>query len=82
MKPVTTMKIEGDVLKFEVAQSVAVDTDKDGEAALKGSVALQLEADGSEVLAELMKSSTLAQKAKDLLSKMGLIKIDAPQSAE
>lgn len=82
MKPVTTMKMDGDVLKFEVAQSVVVDTDKDGEAALKGSVALQLEADGSEVLAELMKSSALAQKAKALLIKLGLVKDEAPQAAE
>ena len=86
MKPVTTMKMEGDKLKFEVSQSVAVDTDKDGEAALKGAVALQLEVDGGEALAELMKSSAIAQKAKALLIKLGLVKEDVvdvtPQVAE
>lgn len=82
MKPQTTMKMEGDILKFEVAQSVAIDTDKDDEAAIKGSVALQIEANGSEVLAELMKSSALALKAKEMLMKIGIIKENAPQVAE
>lgn len=80
MKAQTTMKMEGDVLKFEVAQSVIVDTDKDGEAAIKGSVALQIEADGSEVLAELFKSSAMATKAKDMLIKLGLIKEQAQET--
>lgn len=68
------MKLEGDKLKLQLAQSVAVDTDKDGEAAIKGSITAELEVDGSEVLSELMKSSTLAQKAKEMLQKIGLVK--------
>jgi hypothetical protein len=72
MKP--EMKLEGDVLKIKAAHSVQVDTDKDGEAAIKASVSLEIEADGSEVLAELLKSSSLAAKAKGLLEKLGLIK--------
>lgn len=65
MKP--QMKIEGDVLKIEIAQSVEVDTDKDGQAAVKGSLSLALEVDGSEVLMELLKSAKLADKAKAIL---------------
>ncbi len=74
MKP--EMKIEGDVLKFTVAQSIVVDTDKDGQASLRGSVGVNIEIDGSEVLAELLKSSSLAQKAKGLLEQLGLVKAE------
>ena len=61
------MKLEGDVLKINVNKSVVVDTDKDGVHAVKASVALEIEADGSEVMKELFKSSTLVEKAKEML---------------
>lgn len=70
MKP--TLKVEGDKL-IATAQLVAgVDTDKDGVHALSVNASVEIVADGSEVLEELLKSSELAQKAKELLGKLGL----------
>ena len=74
MKP--EMKLEGDKLLMKVAESKVVDTDGDGQAAAKVSLALEVEVDGSEVLQELMKSSTLAQKAHEMLVKMGVAKAE------
>lgn len=74
MKP--EMKLEGDKLVMKVVESKVVDTDGDGEAAAKVSLDLSFEIDGSEVLAELMKSSTLAQKAHELLVKLGVAKAE------
>jgi hypothetical protein len=71
MKP--EFKVEGDVLKIKAAESIGVDADSDGIMSVKGSIALELEADGSEVLEELFKSSSLLEKAKELIkSKLGV----------
>lgn len=74
MKP--EIKLEGDKLLMKVAESKVVDTDGDGQAAAKVSLALELEIDGTEVLAELMKSSALAQKAHEMLVKLGIAKAE------
>ena len=72
MKP--EFKVEGDKLQISVSEQKEFDTDGDGEAALKASLQLNLEADGSEVMDELFKSSSLVQKAMDKLKEMGVIK--------
>lgn len=68
----TDYKIEGDKLKVSFSKGFDVDTDNDGEASAKAAFSADLELDGSEILEELMKSSTLAQKAKELLDKAGI----------
>jgi hypothetical protein len=68
----TEYKVEGDVLKLSINESKDFDTDGDGEISIKAAIVASVEVDGSEVLAELLKSSTLAQKAQELLGKMGL----------
>lgn len=68
----TDYKVEGDKLKISISESKDIDTDGDGETSIKASLAFELEADGSEILEELLKSSTLAQKAKELLGKAGI----------
>jgi hypothetical protein len=65
MKP--EFKVEGDKLSIKIAHASGVDQDQDGVMSLRASVALEVEADGSECLEELLKSSSLAQKAKELL---------------
>lgn len=64
------MKVEGDVLKVSVSEGV--DVDKDGVQSIKASI--QLELDGSEIIDELLKSSSLAEKAKAVLVKLGIVK--------
>jgi hypothetical protein len=68
----TEYKVEGDVLKLSINESKDFDTDGDGEISIKAAIVASVEVDGSEVLAELLKSSTLAQKAQELIGKMGL----------
>lgn len=68
----TEYKVESDKLIFSIFEEKSVDTDADGEASIKFKGGFEVEADGSEVLEELLKSSTLAQKAKDLLGKAGI----------
>ena len=68
----TEYKVEGDVLKLSINENKDFDTDGDGEASIKAQVSAQVEIDGSEVLAELLKSSTLAKKAQELLDKSGI----------
>lgn len=70
MKP--EFKVEGDKLKISVSEQKAFDTDGDGEAALKASLHLELEADGSEVVDELLKSNTMLEKIKAKLANMGI----------
>ena len=64
------MKMEGDVLKVSVSEGI--DSDKDGVQSIKA--AIQLELDGSEIIDELLKSSSLAEKAKGILVKLGIVK--------
>jgi len=68
----TEYKVEGDKLIFSISEEKSIDTDADGESSIKFKGGFEVEADGSEVLEELLKSSTLAQKAKDLLGKAGI----------
>lgn len=70
MKP--EMKLEGKVLKLKVAESVSYDSDKDGIAAAKASVNLEIELDGLEIADELLKSSEIAQKIAAKLKDLGL----------
>lgn len=67
----------GDNLSVKVEQVAQVDTDKDGIAAIKAKGSIELELDGSELLNELLKSGKLAEKAKEILEKLGLIKPEA-----
>lgn len=69
MKP--EMKIEGDKLVLKVEKAIVVDTDGDKEHSIKAAISVDLEVDGSEVLSELFKSSSLVEKAKDLIAKIG-----------
>lgn len=65
MKP--EFKVEGDVLKITAKEEVQVDSDGDGQAAIKGSLSLDLELDGSEVIDELVKSNEMVAKIKEKL---------------
>lgn len=70
MKP--EMKLEGKNLKLKIAESAAYDSDKDGVAAAKASIVLELELDGLEIADELLKSSEVAQKIAEKLKALGL----------
>jgi len=67
MKP--EIKVEGDVLKLKIAESVSMDKDQDGVFSAKGSLELEIELDGSEIVDELVKSSDFVAKIK---AKLGL----------
>lgn len=70
MKP--EFSVEGDKLKISVVESKDFDTDGDGESAIKASLSLNIEADGSEVMDELFKSSDLVKKAVEKLKELGV----------
>ncbi len=70
MKP--EMKLEGKTLKLKIAESAQYDSDKDGIAAAKASIVLELELDGLEIADELLKSSDIAQKIAEKLKALGL----------
>ena len=65
MKP--ELKMEGDNLLVSFDLEKGIDADKDGvmSASVKGSIACKL--DGSEVLDELVKNSSLVEKIKEKL---------------
>lgn len=65
-------KLEGDKLKIAVSYDKGFDADSDGEESLKAALTLHVEADGSEVLEELLKSNSLVAKAKEILEKIGI----------
>lgn len=71
MKP--EIKVEGKTVKMKVAEAYSYDSDKDGVAAAKASIALEFELDGLELADELLKSSDVAQKIKEKLIALGLI---------
>ena len=75
IKPVLVR--EGDNLIVKVEHEAVVDTDKDGIPAIKAKGTIEVVADGSEVLNELLKSGALAEKAKKILEKLGVIKPEA-----
>lgn len=70
MKP--EVKVEGDVLKIRMAESGTLDKDADGAFSVKGSLALEVELDGSEIVDELLKSSTFMEKLKEKLAAIGI----------
>lgn len=70
----TDYKVEGDQLVFQLSEDKKVDSDNDGEASVSIEASIKVVADGSEILEELLKSNSLAQKAKDYLIKLGLVK--------
>lgn len=71
MKP--ELKLEGKMLKMKLAESAQYDSDKDGVAAAKASLNLEIELDGLEIADELLKSSELAQKIAEKLKALGLV---------
>lgn len=70
MKP--EFKVEGDVLIIKVAEGAKVDSDADGIAAVEASVAIEIKADGSELIEELAKSEGLVAKMIQKIKELGL----------
>jgi len=78
----TEYKVEGTNLKVAVSHDVVYDSDKDGVAAVDAKVVLDLTLNGMELADELLKSTAIAQKIKEKLIGLGLIKPDAVVVAE
>lgn len=70
MKP--EFKIEGDNVIVTADLSTGIDTDKDGEFAVKVLAQFRVEADASEMVDELVKSSKFVETVKAKLEKLGL----------
>lgn len=60
-------KMEGDVLIVKAGLSAGVDNDKDGVKAVEVGGNIELKLDGSEIVDELVKSSSLVDKIKQKL---------------
>lgn len=62
-------KLEGDKLLITVDHELGLDQDKDGMKSLNVKGSMVIEADGSEILDELVKSNEFVEKIK---AKLGL----------
>lgn len=61
------VKMDGDVLVITAPISVGLDKDGDGLKSLEAGGSLFIKLDGSEIIDELMKSSSLLEKIKQKL---------------
>lgn len=60
-------KLEGDVLVIKASLSTGVDQDKDGSKSVEVGGIIELRLDGSEVVEELVKSTSLFDKVREKL---------------